>query len=202
MSCPRRLVVASSNPGKLKELHALLEDFGVDLVIQSTLGVPEAVESAATFAENALIKARNASFHSGLPAIADDSGLEVDALDGAPGVRSARYAGEEASDGENVARLLAALAGVDASERTARFVCVMAYVEDATDPAPVLCRGVWPGRILEAPSGDGGFGYDPVFFVPSEGKTAAALAPERKNALSHRGRALRKLKRALRRRYA
>ncbi len=202
MSVPRRVVVASGNPGKLKELRALLQDFDAELVAQSALGVPEAVESGETFDENALIKARNASRHTGLAAIADDSGLEVDALGGAPGVRSARYAGVGASDGDNVEKLLHALAGVDEADRGARFICVMVYVENAEDRAPVICRGTWEGRILNAPSGKGGFGYDPVFLVPSEGLSAAALSPERKNALSHRGRALRDLRRALNRRYA
>lgn len=197
MSGPRRLVVASGNPEKLKELCALLEDFSAELLPQSALGVPAAVESGESFEANALIKARNASRCSGLPAIADDSGLEVDALDGGPGVLSARYAGEGASDADNIGKLLSVLDGVDASQRAARFVCVMVYVRDAEDQAPIVCRGVWEGRILEEPSGDGGFGYDPLFFVPSEGMTAAALEPERKNALSHRGQALRMLKRAL-----
>lgn len=201
MSAPRRVVVASGNRGKLKELRALLEDFGTELVPQSALGVAEAVESGDTFEANALIKARNASRITGLPAIADDSGLEVEALDGAPGVQSARYAGEGAGDKDNNDKLLTALAGVDASARGARFVCVVVYLEHADDPAPVVCRGVWEGRVLEAPSGDGGFGYDPLFFVPAEGMSAAALAPARKNALSHRGKALRMLKRSLRRRY-
>lgn len=201
-SDPRRIVVASGNPGKLKELCALLEDFGAELVPQSELGVPDAEESEESFADNALIKARNASRRTGLAAVADDSGLEVDALQGAPGIRSARYAGDGASDRDNIAKLLKALAGVDACARTARFVCVMVYVEEANDTTPIVCRGVWEGRILESPSGGGGFGYDPVFFVPSEGVTAAAMTPERKNRLSHRGRALRKLKRALQKRYA
>lgn len=202
MNGPPRVVVASSNPKKLEELCALLEDFPAHLVPQSALGVPAAVESGDSFEANALIKARNASRLSGLPAIADDSGLQVDALDGAPGVRSARYAGEGASDQDNNQKLLSELAGVDAARRTARFVCVMVYLENAEDPAPIVCRGIWEGRILEAPSGDGGFGYDPVFFVPSEGEAAAALTPERKNALSHRGQALLKLKSALRSRDA
>ncbi len=201
-SAPRRIVVASGNPGKLKELCTLLEDFGAELVPQSELGVPDAEESEESFADNALIKARNASRRTGLAAVADDSGLEVDALQGAPGIRSARYAGDGASDRDNIAKLLKALAGVDARARTARFVCVMVYVEEANDTTPIVCRGVWEGRILESPSGGGGFGYDPVFFVPSEGVTAAAMTPERKNRLSHRGRALRKLKRALQKRYA
>ncbi len=201
-SAPRRIVVASGNPGKLKELCTLLEDFGAELVPQSELGVPDAEESEESFADNALIKARNASRRTGLAAVADDSGLEVDALQGAPGIRSARYAGDGASDRDNIAKLLKALADVDARARTARFVCVMVYVEEANDTTPIVCRGVWEGRILESPSGGGGFGYDPVFFVPSEGVTAAAMTPERKNRLSHRGRALRKLKRALQKRYA
>lgn len=180
----------------------MLEDFGAELVPQSELGVPDAEESEESFADNALIKARNASRRTGLAAVADDSGLEVDALQGAPGIRSARYAGDGASDRDNIAKLLKALAGIDARARTARFVCVMVYVEEANDTTPIVCRGVWEGRILESPSGGGGFGYDPVFFVPSEGVTAAAMTPERKNRLSHRGRALRKLKRALQKRYA
>lgn len=195
-------MVASGNPGKLKELRALLEDFGAELVPQSELGVPDAKESGKTFADNALIKARNATRRSGLAAVADDSGLEVDALQGAPGIRSARYAGNGASDQDNIDKLLKALTDVDATARTARFVCVMVYVEEANDATPIVCRGVWEGRILESPSGGGGFGYDPVFYVPSEGMTAAAMTSERKNMLSHRGRALAKLKRALRNRYA
>lgn len=202
MSGPRRIVVASANPGKLRELCAMLEDLGADLVPQTALSCPQAVESGDSFEANALIKARNAARHSGFPAIGDDSGLEVDALDGAPGVRSARYAGDDASDEENIQKLLAELAGVDASARTARFVCVIVFVETADDPSPLSCRGIWEGRILDAPSGDGGFGYDPIFFVPSEEKSAASLTPERKNALSHRGQALRMLKRALSGRYA
>ncbi len=202
MSGPRRIVVASGNPGKLKELCTLLETPGAELVSRSALGCPEPVESGDSFVDNALIKARSASRCSGLPAIADDSGLEVDALNGAPGVRSARYAGEAASDERNVSKLLAELAGVEERARTARFVCVVVYLESADDPSPLVCKGVWEGRISQCPSGGGGFGYDPVFFVPSEGMTAASLSPERKNALSHRGRALRELKDALINRYA
>lgn len=202
MSGPRRIVLASNNPGKLKELRALIENFGAELVLQSALGVPDVAESGETFTDNALIKAVNASRHAGLPAIADDSGLEVDALGGAPGIRSARYAAEGASDRDNIDKLLQALSGVDTSARNARFVCVMAYLETEHDGAPIVCRGEWEGRILETPSGGGGFGYDPVFFVPGEGMTAAEMTPDRKNALSHRGQALRKLNRALRNRYA
>lgn len=202
MSGPRRIVVASGNPGKLRELCDLLETLGAELVSRSALACPEPVESGDSFVDNALIKARSAALCSGLPAIADDSGLEVDALNGAPGIRSARYAGEGASDERNVRKLLAELAGVEESARTARFVCVVVYLENADDPSPLVCKGVWEGRISQRPSGDGGFGYDPVFFVPSEGVTAASLTPERKNALSHRGRALRELKDALLNRYA
>lgn len=201
-STPRRIVVASSNPGKLAELKALLGGLGAELVAQSALGVPDAVETGSSFTENALIKARHAALHSGLAAIADDSGLEVDALDGAPGVRSARYAGDGASDRENIRKLLDALSGVETARRTARFVCVVVYVEDARDPAPSVCEARWQGRILDAPSGTGGFGYDSVFYVPEEGVSAAALPAERKNALSHRGQALGKLLDALRQRYA
>ncbi len=195
-------MVASSNPGKLAELRTLLSVLGAELLSQSALGVPQPVESGESFSENALIKARNASRHAGLPAIADDSGLVVDALGGAPGVRSARYAGEGASDAENTDKLLEALAGVDMPKRTGRFVCVVAFVENADDPAPLLCQAAWEGRILESPRGAGGFGYDPVFFVCAEGKTAAELSPRQKNALSHRGQALQKLLLAFRSRYA
>lgn len=201
MSLPRRIVVASGNPGKLEEIRRLFPETGPELVSQSSLGVEPAEESAASFTDNALIKARHAARRTGLPAIADDSGLEVDALDGAPGVRSARYAGEDAADRENVDKLLGALEGVPEHARGARFVCVVAYVEHADDPEPVICKAEWKGRILEAPSGSGGFGYDPVFFVAAEGMSAAALSPERKNALSHRGQASRALIGALNTRY-
>jgi XTP/dITP diphosphohydrolase len=200
----RRWVLASSNAGKLAELRALLREarLDVDVVAQSDLGVAPAAENASTFVENALAKARHAARATALPAIADDSGLAVDALGGAPGVRSARYAGEAASDGENVAKLLAALTGVAAERRTARFHCVLVAVEGPDDPAPLIAAGEWAGVIASARAGSGGFGYDPVFLDPAIGKTAAELAPDVKNRVSHRGRALRALVAALRERVA
>lgn len=192
--CPGvRVVLASSNPGKLAELHALLEPAGMQVVSQDAFGVEGPEETGLTFVENALIKARAASAATGLPALADDSGVVVDALDGAPGVRSARYAGDGASDADNLAKLLASLAGVARSRRGAAFVCAIAYLRHARDPCPILCEGIWEGRILDAPRGGGGFGYDPVFFVEALGRTAAELSRAEKNAVSHRGRALAQL---------
>ena len=185
-----RLVLASSNPGKLAELEALLDPAGLHVVAQEALGVEPPEETGLTFVENALIKARAACALTGLPALADDSGLVVDALEGAPGVRSARYAGEGATDAANVARLLESLEGVDAPERGAAFVCVIACLRHARDPRPIVCEGVWEGRILDAPRGAGGFGYDPVFFVEAFGRSAAELSRAEKNAVSHRGQAL------------
>ncbi|MDX1515029.1 MAG: RdgB/HAM1 family non-canonical purine NTP pyrophosphatase [Gammaproteobacteria bacterium] len=185
-----RIVLASGNPGKLREFERLLAGTGVELIPQSRLGVEEAVETGSSFAENAVIKARHAAARTGHPAVADDSGLEVDALGGAPGVHSARYAGNGASDEQNVEKLLAALSGVSPEERGARFVCTIAFV-DAADAPPVLCQGIWHGRIIDRPRGANGFGYDPVFFVPECDCTAAELDPDEKNRLSHRGQALR-----------
>jgi XTP/dITP diphosphohydrolase len=193
-----RVVLASGNRGKLRELGELLGGLPMQILSQSALGVQEAEETAPTFVENAIIKARNASLHAGLPAIADDSGIEVDALGGAPGCRSARYAGPNASDRENLEKLLGALAGVPEDLRTARFQCVLVYLRHPEDPTPVVCSGTWEGRIALAPRGDNGFGYDPVFYVPEHGCTAAELPAEVKNALSHRGQALRRLVEALR----
>lgn len=189
----RRIVLASNNPGKVAEIQRLLADIDVEVVAQSVLGVPEAEETGQSFVENALLKARNACAHTGLPAIADDSGLEVDALQGAPGIRSARYAGASATDAENVSRLLDALADTPEAERTARFQCLAVFLRHAEDPTPLIAQGTWEGRILSSPRGTGGFGYDPVFFVPDENRSAAELDPARKNALSHRGQALRQL---------
>ena len=197
-----RFVLASSNPGKLAELEALLDPAGLHVVAQEALGVEPPEETGLTFVENALIKARAACASTGLPALADDSGLVVDALEGAPGVRSARYAGEGATDAANVARLLESLEGVDAPERGAAFVCVIACLRHARDPRPIVCEGVWEGRILDAPRGAGGFGYDPVFFVEAFGRSAAELPRAEKNAVSHRGRALAQLLRRLGRRSA
>jgi XTP/dITP diphosphohydrolase len=189
----RELVIASRNAGKLDELRALLAPGDWQPRLLSELSDGAAEESAPSFVENAIAKARFAAAVSGLPALADDSGLEVAALGGAPGVRSARYAGEDADDAANNARLLAALAGRPARERGARFVCVVAFLRHAKDPVPVIAEGFWEGRILEAPQGEGGFGYDPLFFVPERGCSAAELSAADKGKLSHRGRALRAL---------
>lgn len=192
-----KIVVASGNSGKLREFERLLADFDVELIPQSAFDIEQAIESGATFTENALIKARHAAAATGLPAIADDSGLAVDALDGRPGVYSARYAGENASDAENNERLLVELEGVPDSQRGAAFHCVVCLVRpDGSDP--VVAKGRWRGRILHEPRGTGGFGYDPLFFVEDAGCSSAELPPEAKNARSHRGQALRELARKLR----
>ena len=190
-----RIVVATGNRGKLAEIRAILDEFLVAVVAQGELGIGEVEETGLTFVENALLKARNAAAVAAGPAIADDSGLEVDALGGAPGIRSARYAGEPADDGANIDRLLAALA--DAGDRSAAFRCVMVYLRHAEDPAPVIAEGVWRGRILTGRRGEGGFGYDPVFLDPVLGRSAAELPPAEKNRVSHRARALRELARRL-----
>ena len=187
------IVLASSNPGKLAELEALLEPAGLHVVAQDAFGVEPPEETGATFVENALIKARAACAATGLPAIADDSGIVVDALEGAPGVRSARYAGPGASDADNVARLLEALRGVAPAARGATFVCALVRLRHARDPRPIVCEGIWEGRVLDAPRGGGGFGYDPVFFVEALGRTAAELSFAEKNRVSHRGQALAQL---------
>jgi XTP/dITP diphosphohydrolase len=193
----KRIVLATGNTGKLRELAAMLAGHGIDVVPQTDFAVAEAAETGLSFVENAILKARNASRQTGLPAIADDSGLEVDALHGAPGIHSARYAGEYATDAENMAKLLDALKSVPPEQRGARFRCAMVHVRHADDPAPLISEGVWPGRILDAPRGSNGFGYDPVFYVPERGCTSAELPPDEKNHLSHRGQALRKLVAAL-----
>ncbi len=190
----RTLVVATGNPGKLAELQRMLNGLGWEVVAQSALGVEPPVEDGLTFVENAIIKARNAAEHTGRPALADDSGLVVDALGGAPGVLSARFAGPAGSDAANNEKLLGALAGVPEEERTARFECAVVWMRDPRDPVPVIARGTWAGQVLEAPRGARGFGYDPLFLDPATGRTAAELEPERKDALSHRGQALRELR--------
>jgi XTP/dITP diphosphohydrolase len=194
----RRVVLASLNAGKLAELGRLLEGLPFELVLQSDFGVPPVAETGRSFADNALLKARHAARATGLAALADDSGLEVEALGQRPGLYSARYAGPKASDAENNAKLLAELAGVSAP-RPARYRCVIAYVDSAEDPAPLLCEGEWRGEIATAPRGLGGFGYDPLFIVAGDaaGRTAAQLAPAEKNERSHRGEALRRLRTAL-----
>ncbi|PXX88943.1 non-canonical purine NTP pyrophosphatase, RdgB/HAM1 family [Marinobacter vulgaris] len=185
-----RLVIASNNRGKIAELTELLKPLGLTPVAQGDLDVGEAEEPAVTFVENAILKARHAARATGLPALADDSGLAVDALDGEPGVRSARFAGKSASDEDNVRALLSALKGVPENQRTAQFHCVLVYLRHADDPTPLICHGRWPGRILEQPRGEGGFGYDPVFLVPETGTSAAELSRQDKGRISHRGRAL------------
>ncbi len=194
---PRRIVIASNNLGKVREINQLLADQQIEAVPQSSYGVPEIEETGLSFVENAILKARHASAHSGLPAIADDSGLEVDALDGAPGIYSARYAGPGASDRDNIDKLLADLAQTPEPQRSARFQCLMVYLRHAADPTPLICQGTWEGRILFQMQGQGGFGYDPVFFVPETQCSAAELTPQQKNRLSHRGQALHRLITAL-----
>lgn len=184
----KRLVLASNNAKKVKELQALLAPLGFEVVTQGELGVPEAEEPHCTFVENALAKARHAAQLTGLPALADDSGLCVDALGGAPGVYSARYAGEPKSDARNNQKLLAELAGQ--ANRAARFVCVLALVRAADDPRPIIAEGEWHGEIVAAERGEGGFGYDPLFYLPAYGQTAAELDAPTKNAVSHRGQAM------------
>jgi XTP/dITP diphosphohydrolase len=186
----KQILLASSNRGKLTEIQALMQPLGYQVLPQSDFDIPDAAETGLTFIENALIKARNAAQCSGLPVIADDSGLEVDALHGAPGVHSARYAGATASDAENNAKLLRDLAGVAAESRGARFRCVMVYLRSPSDPSPLIGQSVWDGRILDSPKGKNGFGYDPLFLVPERGLTSAELDAADKNRLSHRGKAL------------
>jgi len=193
----RTIVLASNNAGKVREFNALLAGLDYEVAPQSTFGVPEVEETGLTFVENAILKARNAAQHAQRPALADDSGLEVDALDGAPGIYSARYAGPGAGDRANLEKLLEMLNGVPEAKRTARFQCVLVYMRHALDPTPLICQGTWEGHILTEPRGSGGFGYDPVFLVPTHGCASAELPPEVKNALSHRGQALRALVAAL-----
>lgn len=189
----RRVVLASNNRGKLREVGQILAGLRLTVVPQGELAVGEVAETGTTFVENAIIKARHAARVTGLAAIADDSGLVVDALDGQPGVWSARYAGAGASDQANSEKLLAELDARAAAPRSARFLCVMVYMRHAGDPVPVIAEGAWEGLIAGQPAGDNGFGYDPVFWVPEQGCTAAQLAAEQKNRLSHRGQALRAL---------
>jgi XTP/dITP diphosphohydrolase len=186
----RRVVLASANPGKIRELKALLAPHGMDVVPQTEFDIPSIEETGESFVENAIIKARHAARLSGLAAIADDSGLMVDALGGAPGIYSARYAGDGASDGENLQLLLENMRDVHETLRGARFVSLVVYMACPRDACPVVCEGIWPGRITRAAAGEGGFGYDPVFYVEDCGCTAAELEPAHKNAISHRARAM------------
>jgi XTP/dITP diphosphohydrolase len=188
-----RIVVATANSGKLREIQEMLADLSIEALPQRALGISDADETGLSFVENAIIKARHASTESGLAALADDSGLMVDALHGEPGIYSARYAGHDATDWNNLQKLLSALAEVPEGARTARFKCVLAYMAHASDPAPIVCCGTWEGRILFEPRGENGFGYDPIFEVPEHNCSAAELSPDTKNVLSHRGQAVRKL---------
>ena len=185
-----RLVLASSNTGKLAELRPLLADTGLELVAQSELGVQDAIEDGLTFVENALIKARHACRQTGLPALADDSGIVVDALGGAPGLVSAHYAGVHGDGPGNIARVLRELEDVPEERRTARFHCTLVLLRHSEDPQPIIAEGSWEGRILFAPRGDGGFGYDPIFYDPALRAGAGEMSAELKNRVSHRGRAL------------
>jgi len=188
-----RVVLASSNKGKLRELSALLAPLGYDVITQSSLGIDTPPETGDTFAANALLKARHAAAVSTLAALADDSGIEVDALNGRPGIYSARYAGEGASDQDNLLKMLGEMQGVPALKRTARYQCVIAFVSTADDPDPILAKGTWEGWLTSQPRGLEGFGYDPIFIPSGFDRTAAELEPGEKNSLSHRGQALRAL---------
>ena len=197
MTAGRKLVLASGNRGKLVELRGILAPLDMDLVAQSDLGIDDVEETGLSFIENALLKARNAARASGLPALGDDSGLCVDALGGAPGLYSARYAGPHGDAGANIAKLLDALRDLPADARTAHFHCTLVLLRSADDPAPLIAEGRWHGRILDAPRGSGGFGYDPVFLDPEFGASAAELDPQMKNRVSHRAQALALLNRLL-----
>lgn len=186
----RKVVLASGNRGKLKEFGEILQPMGMEIVAQGELGVTDADETGLTFVENAILKARNACEHTGFAAISDDSGLEVDYLNGAPGIYSARYAGPGADDATNVEKLLDALKGVPTAERTARFRCVLVCMRHKLDPTPLICMGSWEGLILNAPRGEHGFGYDPIFWSPEFEKASAELTPVEKKSVSHRGKAV------------
>jgi XTP/dITP diphosphohydrolase len=190
---PQQIVLASGNRGKLRELNALLAPLGIDVLAQSELGIESPPETGETFLDNALLKARHASNAANLPALADDSGIEVDALGGRPGVYSARYAGENASDLENLRKMLVELQGVEPERRTARYQCVIAFVRSADDAEPLIATGTWEGRVVTLPRGTQGFGYDPIFLPTGFDQTAAELDPKIKNQISHRGQALRAL---------
>jgi len=188
-----KVVLATGNQGKLAEFRQLLAKLDMTVVPQSDFAVPDVPEDGLSFVENAIIKARHAARITGLPAIADDSGLEVDALDGAPGIYSARFAGDDATDEKNNLRLLSLLQDIPEPQRTARFQCLLVFMRHAEDPTPVICQGTWEGRIAFAPQGDNGFGYDPLFYVPDRNCTSAQLDKTEKNRISHRGRAMAKL---------
>ncbi|WP_415886679.1 XTP/dITP diphosphatase [Neptuniibacter sp. QD37_6] len=192
-----KIVLASGNKGKLKEFNQVLADLDVEVVPQSEFNVSDADETGLSFVENAILKARHAAEVTGLPALADDSGLEVDALQGAPGIYSARFSGEGATDAKNNELLLEKLEGIPSEQRSARFRCVLVFMRHANDPTPLICQGSWEGTILEQASGSNGFGYDPLFWIPELEKASAELAPEQKNQLSHRGQAVQLLKQSI-----
>ena len=200
MARPEKIVLATANLGKVREISRMLEDLGVEIVPQSEFGIKSADETGKTFVENALIKARHAAVETGLPAIADDSGLVVDALGGRPGIHSARYAGPDATDDDNIDKLLEELANVSGEDRSAAFHCCACYVTP-DDSISLVAEGRWEGKILERRRGTEGFGYDPVFYDPEAGRTAAELGPEQKNARSHRGKALEALATMMRQRF-
>lgn len=189
----KKTVLASNNPGKVREFNQLLSGLNMEVIPQSEFNVEEIEETGLSFVENAILKARNAARCTGLPSIADDSGIEVDALRGAPGIYSARFDGVDASDEQNLQKLLAELSGVPDEKRSARFQCLLVFMRHDLDPTPLICQGTWEGRILHAPQGENGFGYDPVFYVPGEDCSSAELPSATKNRLSHRGQALQKL---------
>ncbi len=190
---PQKLVLASGNAGKIREFSQLLAPLGFDVIPQSELGVNSVPETGLTFVENAIIKARHAAKETGLPALADDSGIAVDALGGNPGIYSARFAGENASDTDNNAKLLKDLENIPQSERTARYHCLLVFMRHSDDPTPIICDETWEGSILTEPRGEGGFGYDPLFWVSEKNCASAELDKSVKNALSHRGKAMRAL---------
>lgn len=189
-----KIVLASNNMGKVREIRSLLSDLPITLISQEELNIKEIDETGTTFIENALLKARHASQVSGLPAIADDSGLSIDALDGAPGVYSSRYAGENANDVDRINKVLRELENVPKEKRTAHFHCAITLVNSADDPSPLVCEGIWSGTILDKPRGDKGFGYDPIFYVPEYNCSVAELDPALKNQISHRGRAMKEFR--------
>jgi XTP/dITP diphosphohydrolase len=196
-----KVVFASHNAGKIIELQAQLKEFDIQIIPQNTLNIPEVAETGLTFIENAILKARHASLKSGMPAIADDSGLEVDILQGAPGIYSARYAGEHATTQDNIKKLLQELEHYPDDKRQANFYCVLVFLSHAHDPTPLVCEGSWQGMITKHSAGENGFGYDPIFFDPNENCTAAQLSSAKKNLISHRGQALRRLIKKLNRYY-
>jgi len=189
----KKIVLASNNQGKVREIAQMVSNLSLEVVPQSDFNVIDVEETGLTFVENAILKARHAAMVTNLPAIADDSGIEVDYLKGAPGIYSARYSGEDATDKDNLDKLLLALKDVPSEQRTARFQCLMVFMRHAEDPTPYIAQGTWEGVITEQPMGDNGFGYDPVFYIPEHNCTSAQLTSDTKNEISHRGQALKKL---------